>query len=456
MHLRSLASFPGRISQSLSVSRKHSAGLLTTQSTRNVQTFTKLLKVKRAQLLTPAQSAHPSSASSLSTSTRAKSSSRTEGKARGVPVSVTKFLQHEDHLQLEYKGAKLKLNYIWLRDHCRTGDSFNHQTQQRMVDTALIDPNIQPLNVAIDDGTLNITWPDGHQSEYHLEWLFSNTYEGKQHIQRTLEPLLWDVETLSASPSPSVSYQDYLADDGQLANLLRNLLKYGFAFVEDAPVTVEATLAAAERICQIRETFFGRFWCFTSDLERQDTAYTAESLGAHTDNTYLNEPSGVQVFHKMEHVGEGGDTLLVDGFHAAERLRRDDPEGFDILSSVSVPHHYLEPAVHTTGVGPVLEVEPGATKNLKLIRYNIHDRACLDTVPMEDVGRWYAALRNLTRYIRDPASEYWVKLKPGQILLTYNWRVLHGRSAFTGRRRVAGCYLPRDDVISRARVLKVI
>ncbi|XP_035693047.1 trimethyllysine dioxygenase, mitochondrial-like [Branchiostoma floridae] len=454
MHLRSLASFPGRISQTLS--RSNSAGLLTAQSThaQNIQTFTK--KVKHAQLLTPSRSVNFRSTSLLSTSSHVKSRSQTEKKTTGVPASVTKFLECEDHLQLEYKGAKLKLNYVWLRDHCRTGDSINHLTQQRMVDSALIDPNIQPVNVAIDEGTLSITWPDGHQSEYDLEWLLSNTYEGKQHLQGTLEPLLWNLETLSASPSPSVSYQDYLTDDGQLSKLLHNLLKYGFAFVEEAPVTVEATLAVAERISQIRETFFGRFWCFTSDLERHDTAYTAEALGAHTDTTYLNEPAGVQVFHKMEHVGEGGDTLLVDGFHAAERLRQEDPEGFAILSSVSVPHHYLEPTIHTTGVGPVLELEPGPCKELKLIRYNMHDRACLDTVPMEDVSRWYSALRNLTRYIRDPASEYWVTLQPGRILLTYNWRVLHGRSAFTGRRRVAGCYLPRDDVISRARVLKVI
>ncbi|XP_019634717.1 PREDICTED: trimethyllysine dioxygenase, mitochondrial-like [Branchiostoma belcheri] len=453
MHLKSLAaSFATRISQqSASVSRN-----ITAQRYAHMQTFPKLCSIRHARLLTPTQSVLASRTRLLSTSTCVKSRSHIEKKATGVPVSVTKFVQHEDHLELEVKGAKLKLNYVWLRDHCRTGDSINHLTQQRMVDTFLIEPDIQPVNVAIQEGTLNLTWPDGHQSEYELDWLLSNTYEGKQHIQTTWEPLLWNVETLSASPKPSVLYQDYLSDDEQLAKLLHYLLKYGFAFVEEAPVTLEATLAAAERICQIRETFFGRFWCFTSDLERHDTAYTAEALGAHTDTTYLNEPSGVQVFHKMEHVGEGGATLLVDGFHAAERLRREDPEGFDILSSVSVPHHYLEPGVHTTGVGPVLELEPGAGKELKLIRYNMHDRACLDTVPMEDVSRWYSALRKLTRFIRDPASEYWVPLKPGQILLTYNWRVLHGRSAFTGRRRVSGCYLPRDDVISRARVLKVI
>lgn len=30
----------------------------------------------------------------------------------------------------------------------------------------------------------------------------------------------------------------------------------------------------------------GRFWDFTSDLAKGDTAYTTLALGAHTDNTY--------------------------------------------------------------------------------------------------------------------------------------------------------------------------
>ena len=31
----------------------------------------------------------------------------------------------------------------------------------------------------------------------------------------------------------------------------------------------------------------GRFWEFTSDLAKGDTAYTNLALGAHTDNTYF-------------------------------------------------------------------------------------------------------------------------------------------------------------------------
>jgi hypothetical protein len=31
----------------------------------------------------------------------------------------------------------------------------------------------------------------------------------------------------------------------------------------------------------------GKFWEFTADLSKADTAYTTMALGAHTDNTYF-------------------------------------------------------------------------------------------------------------------------------------------------------------------------
>ena len=38
----------------------------------------------------------------------------------------------------------------------------------------------------------------------------------------------------------------------------------------------------------------------------------------------------------------GGDTILVDGFAAAERLRREDQKAFETLVRTPVDHHYIE------------------------------------------------------------------------------------------------------------------
>ncbi len=63
------------------------------------------------------------------------------------------------------------------------------------------------------------------------------------------------------------------------------------------------------------------------------------------------------------------------------------------------------------------------------------------------------AHHTFNRYVRDPAFEYRFQLEPGTVLLFDNQRVLHGRTAFTGHRRLIGCYLHGDDYRSRLRGL---
>ena len=43
----------------------------------------------------------------------------------------------------------------------------------------------------------------------------------------------------------------------------------------------------------------------------------------------------------MHHDGTGGETLLVDGFHAADTLKRDEPEAFKLLSTLKVEHEFI-------------------------------------------------------------------------------------------------------------------
>ena len=42
---------------------------------------------------------------------------------------------------------------------------------------------------------------------------------------------------------------------------------------------------------------------------------------------------------------------------------------------------------------------------------------------------------------------------PGDAMLFDNWRVLHGRTAYTGHRHLCGAYVNREDFESRRHVL---
>ncbi len=79
------------------------------------------------------------------------------------------------------------------------------------------------------------------------------------------------------------------------------------------------------------------------------------------------------------------------------------------------------------------------------------------------------------RVLSAPDSEYWFQLEPGTVvgtstrwsILIHGWldnkhppqvidnhRVLHGRSAFTGKRRMCGAYIGRDDYLARLYALR--
>jgi trimethyllysine dioxygenase len=82
------------------------------------------------------------------------------------------------------------------------------------------------------------------------------------------------------------------------------------------------------------------------------------------------------------------------------------------------------------------------------VRWNSSDRAGIE-LPIEDVGTWYSAARKFDGLLKKKENEYWEQLTPGRVLVFDNWRVLHGRSGFTGKRRICGGYINRDDWVSR-------
>ncbi|GLG96254.1 Epsilon-trimethyllysine 2-oxoglutarate dioxygenase [Gryllus bimaculatus] len=88
--------------------------------------------------------------------------------------------------------------------------------------------------------------------------------------------------------------------------------------------------------------------------------------------------------------------------------------------------------------------------------FNMYDRAPLKTVAMENMQDFYEDFINLSKIICDPQNEWWFKLQPGTVLIFNNWRVLHGRAAYTGHRRIAGCYIGYSDWHSKARTLGLL
>ena len=150
-----------------------------------------------------------------------------------------------------------------------------------------------------------------------------------------------------------------------------------------------------ERIAFIRDTHYGAFWDFTSNMSSKDTAYTTLAIGSHNDTTYFSDSCGLQMFHLLEHSnGTGGKSLLIDGFAAAHELLAEDPRAYNVLAPVPIHSHASGNegiSIQPASTLPVL-VHDARDGHLVQVRWNVADRASID-MPLEDVEEWYRAAR---------------------------------------------------------------
>ncbi|KAH6654976.1 trimethyllysine dioxygenase [Truncatella angustata] len=352
------------------------------------------------------------------------------------------------------------------RDNCRCNACVNQDTMQRGFNTFEIPQDIRPLHIESREAGVVVRWSDNsHESFYPWDFIEYYLTEDQPKAEET------QINTFDSKGSalakrwpPSVSSNDIEKDEkdaiGRLTGYIR---KYGFGFITDVPYdTAEPSQKLLEKIAFIRETHYGGFYDFIPDLALADTAYTNIALAAHTDTTYFSDPAGLQAFHLLSHVDPsakdgkatlGGQSLLVDGFWAAALLRDEDPKAWNVLSRVKLPWHASGNegiTISPDKLYPVLEVDE-ATGELQRVRWNNDDRGVVPFHSEYSPEEWYDAARKWDAILRRKSVEYWFQLTPGSLLVFDNWRVLHGRSAFTGVRRICGGYINRDDFISRWR-----
>ncbi|PWY76290.1 trimethyllysine dioxygenase TmlH [Aspergillus heteromorphus CBS 117.55] len=373
--------------------------------------------------------------------------------------------EHSVRVQIGKKENSIRsFGTFWLRDNCRCPQCIHPDTRQRMGDTFAIPPDVRPLEITRtkteNSESIDIKWSDGHLATYPPKFLLrhSNMKSGvsKRFPFLSFRPFKTFNPRLRRSKLPMVKYDAVMKEDKAMYDWLHRIYKEGFCFVTDVPRDPRSTKKLLERIAFVRETHYGGFWDFTADLSFKDTAYTNEFLGAHTDNTYFTDPARLQLFHLLHHDGEGGKNLLVDGFHAATVLREENPEHSRILMETNIPAHAsgnegmcIQPAEPE----PVLKAHP-VLKRLYQIRWNNYDRAPNNNWNVKEQVEWYAAARHWNEILERENMKIWNTLRPGTALIFDNWRMLHGRTEFTGKRRMCGGYINNDDFISRYRSLK--
>lgn len=366
-------------------------------------------------------------------------------------VSIERLTVEPDLLRVEWDdGAVSEFLWIWLRDHSHDDVTMHASTMQRQLFTAGLDPALRGTDAVLDDGRVVVHWNDRTESPSMLPVAFLH------HLRDSFgtpdlpdERALWDVASI-VEDWPTIRHDEVMASDDGVADWLATVARFGFCFVTDVPRERTATDALIRRVGYVRETVFGGMWDFQADLSKADTAYTSLELRPHTDGTYSHDAPGLQLLHCLAFDGAGGESTMVDGFRIAAQLRVSDPTAYEVLSTVPVPGRYIGDGVHLRAERPVFRHRRDGV--LEQVSFNNHDRAPF-WLPPDEMTAFYDALRAFETLVNDLRLQWRRVMQPGDAMLFDNWRVLHGRLAYTGHRHLAGGYVNREDYESRRRML---
>jgi trimethyllysine dioxygenase len=348
-------------------------------------------------------------------------------------------------------GAAAHYDFFWLRDHATDAVSYDSRSHQRALNTAKIEPGISPAEVNVAEGgeAILVLWPDVDEPVlYSADFLEKYRKPARRGSLVSGAASPWEAGTI---PKPEgISFLE--AESGPVSRLILPVLESGFVLVRGCPPEAESVRRVAARLGGMRSTIFGDLWTFSADENMADSAYTPKELRPHTDSTYSHDAPGLQMLLCCEYDAQGGQSILVDGFAIFEALGSQAPELLNILKTVEVPGQYIGDGHHLMASRPVFRCHP-RTGELLQVSFNNYDRAPF-RLPDDEMRLFYDALRAFEEIANAPENQWRHNLKPGELLIFDNWRVLHGRGAFSGQRSMAGCYVNREDFESCIRLAR--
>jgi len=380
---------------------------------------------------------------------------RTEVKiAMEATASVPKALGLEDGGEMLWvawaDGRRSRFPAVWLADN--RPETRRGPEGQRLADALELPETVSLRSATIAGTAVEIAFGCfDRPSRFDATWLRDHALDPASRAERRREPKLWDAGL--AEDLPSQTYDAVASDPRALARWLRSVRTLGFALLHSVPTAPGTVCEVVRLFGYVRETNYGRLFDVVSVEQPHNLAFTAMALGNHTDNPYRDPVPQLQLLHCLEAAGEGGESVVVDGFAVADRLRREAPDAFAILTRTAVPFRYVEMgAVDLRDAMPLIELDVGG--GVRAVRYNNRSIGPLD-IDAEDVPAFYAAYRRFARLLHDPAMTVGFRLKPGDLFIVDNRRVLHGRRGFSGGcRHLQDTYADTDSLLSKLRVLE--
>ena len=354
-------------------------------------------------------------------------------------------------------ASAIKFHAIWLRDNARDDQTRSPVNGQRLIALRDIPADLHIDQAVFADGKLRLNFqPENKSVEYELEWLMAHAYdEVKSRSAGWLEPGIetWDSALMNAVPV--ADFHQTQNDSEVLQAWLNSIYRYGFGKLTNGPIEDQSLMRVIDLFGFVRETNYGRHFEVRTEINPSNLAYTGLGLQAHTDNPYRHPVPSLQVLYCLESSAAGGENMVVDGFRAAERLREENPEWFNVLSNNCARFEYSGGAeVILRSRQPMIELS--ADGQLTAIRFNNRSTAAITDVAYKDMPTYYDAYRRFGEIIDDTDMEVTFRLSPGECFIVDNTRVLHARKAYAGNgtRWLQGAYAEKDGLLSTLASLK--
>ncbi|MEU6983580.1 TauD/TfdA family dioxygenase [Streptomyces sp. NPDC046324] len=350
---------------------------------------------------------------------------------------------------------------LWLRDNCPCADCRDPRNGQKLFQITEL-PDALTVDTVHDTRTPDgapareVVWaPDGHRSVYAESWLGTHlpgaaAAPGDGRTEDDKE--LWAAERF-AHGVPEADWAAYTTEPTVRADVLDGVLRLGFALVRNVPVRDRQVLDVARTFGYVRETNYGELFEVRVEADPNNLAFTGARITPHTDNPYRDPVPTLQLLHCLTNAAQGGDSGLVDGFHAACLLRDEDPEAYAILTRVPVPFAFADERSELRAHRPLIGTDPAG--RIREIRFNNRSFGTL-RLPAGPLADFYAAYRRFGELLLRTELQLDFRLAPGDCLIFDNTRLLHARTAFaeSGDRHLQGAYADIDGLASTLAVLR--
>ena len=349
----------------------------------------------------------------------------------------------------EKQGAEKEIHPFWLRERVNSENFLDQKTQQRLFDPTMLKNSSEISKLNISNKFLEVSFKDGAYAKLLIENILKEF--DKDNELYFINKILWKSDFQNNN---IFKFDKNFFEEKIMYESLLDFYKYGFVIFENVPTQNNFIVDFANSIGSIRRTNFGEFFNVKSKPNPNDLAYTSLPLAPHTDNPYRKPVPCIQLLHCIENEVHGGLSTLVDGLAVTEELKKEHPSFFQILTEIKVKFQFVDDNVILEDWAEMIKLDEN--KRLKQVRFSPR----LDFVPLMDKEKlelYYAARNKISGMYNSKKFRIEFKLKPGDLLMMDNYRLLHGRTGYNaneGNRFLQGCYIDYDSTEGKLKHLK--